>query len=931
MSEQNIAPESENIAGLERQILRKINIISVLLFFLAAFLFIALISYTSDDEANAELSFGEIVQILRGNEIVSAKIETTHNWLGLLGAVVSNTLYNKTFGYSMFMLPFMVAIWAKNLFKRKTIPAKLLKRTIIFLLTAVFFASMMGAIAYNFPDFSKEWSGIGGSYLAGICIKFIGVFGAFLLFLTLLIITFLLGANISPKQIYSAIRRIYSDYILRINFKHSFSSFLQKIRLNKNTENIDETSIPVDKVQLVEVNKQVQPPIISDNRIPTQNKENFIQANEEPARIIRTNIILNTDNDVLPNLAEIRNDALFEDDMDFPKRQTVFGKSGIKPVIQFPGQVQSNASIKQDSKAEPKVKEDTNTQNVQSNLTNETKGNYLSEIKLPNIPEHIEIPKEKILKNVTPQPEPITIEEEERKLSVKITRIESEQRPPTTLSTPVLEEKITYKYPPLSLLAQPTERFDINRSELEMNARLLQEKLETFKIYIENLNITPGPVVTQYEFVPAPGIKISKIESLADDLAMALKARGIRIIAPIPGKGTIGIEIPNSNPATVRFSEIVGSAKFIAAGNKLPLGLGKTISGDVFVADLTKMPHLLIAGSTGSGKSVGINTIIASLLYKMHPKQLKFVIIDPKKVELQQYSRLENHFLAVCPDIDDEIITNPKDAVIALKAVTAEMEQRYDILAKVGQRNIQEYNAKVAEGKFADNKDFLHLQLPYIVVIIDELADLMITAGKEIEEPITRIAQMARAIGIHLIIATQRPSVDVITGIIKANFPARIAYLVAQKVDSRTIIDGMGAEQLLGNGDMLFLPSGVPKPIRIQNAYISTEEIESICDFIGSQEGYTQPYFLPSLIEKKTNGNEFDGFDRDPLFEEAARLVIRHQQGSVSLIQRRLKVGYARAGRIVDELERAGIVGSFDGSKARQVLMESESELEAVL
>jgi S-DNA-T family DNA segregation ATPase FtsK/SpoIIIE len=343
------------------------------------------------------------------------------------------------------------------------------------------------------------------------------------------------------------------------------------------------------------------------------------------------------------------------------------------------------------------------------------------------------------------------------------------------------------------------------------------------------------------------------------------------------------------------------------------------------------MPHLLIAGSTGSGKSVGINTIIASLLFKMHPKNLKFVIIDPKKVELQQYSRLENHFIAASPDIDDIIITNPKDAVIILKSLVAEMELRYDILASVGQRNIFDYNRKVREGKMQDN-DIAHRPMPYIVVIIDELADLMLSASKEVEEPITRLAQMARAVGIHIVLATQRPSVDIITGIIKANFPARIAYLVAQKVDSRTILDISGAEQLLGNGDMLFLPNGSPKPIRIQNSFITTEEIEALCDFIGKQKGYSQPYMLPSLNEKKgSNGNGSDYSDRDPLFEEAARLVIRHQQGSVSLIQRRLKVGYARAGRIVDELERAGILGPHDGSKARQVLMTTEDELDYVI
>ncbi|MFA7625433.1 MAG: DNA translocase FtsK, partial [Candidatus Kapaibacterium sp.] len=347
--------------------------------------------------------------------------------------------------------------------------------------------------------------------------------------------------------------------------------------------------------------------------------------------------------------------------------------------------------------------------------------------------------------------------------------------------------------------------------------------------------------------------------------------------------------------------------------------------------DLAKMPHLLIAGSTGSGKSVGINTIIGSLLYRMHPSELKFVMIDPKKVELPSYSKLKNHYMAASPEVQDVIVTKPEDAVTILKAAVAEMELRYDILASVRQRNIADYNAKVRQGAFKEVKEMVHKPMPYIVVIIDELADLMLIASKEIEEPITRLAQMARAIGIHLVVATQRPSVDVITGIIKANFPARISYLVKSKIDSRTILDMQGAEQLLGTGDMLCLPPGLPKPVRIQNSFISTDEVESLCDFIGNQEGYSEPYYLPSVNEKSENVALYDSDDRDPLFEEAARLIVRHQQGSVSLIQRRLKVGYARAGRIVDELENAGIIGPFDGSKARLVLIESEADLERIL
>lgn len=496
----------------------------------------------------------------------------------------------------------------------------------------------------------------------------------------------------------------------------------------------------------------------------------------------------------------------------------------------------------------------------------------------------------------------------------------------------ILREEIRYEPPTLELLVPQELCDDVSEEELQNNARVLQEKLKTFRIEIENLQVTPGPVVTQYEFVPASGVKVSQIENLSDDMALALKARGIRIIAPVPGRGTVAVEIPNARATAVRFSSIVDSAEFEDSQLRLPLALGKTIHGDVFTADLAKMPHLLIAGATGSGKSVGINSIIASLLYKMHPRNLKFVIIDPKRVEMTQYRALANHFLAVCPDIDEKIITDPQNAVIALKSVVAEMTRRYEVLQKVGQRNIVDYNQKIRDGKYKDTSDYVHHEMPYIVVIVDELADLMMTASRDVEEPICRLAQLARAVGIHLVVATQRPSVDVVTGLIKANFPARIAYQVASKIDSRTILDASGAEHLLGNGDMLFTPGGAGKPMRLQNSYLSTDEVERICEHIAAQEGYSQPYMLPSVSEKTQRGGASGSDDdRDDLFEEAARLVVRHQQCSTSLLQRRMKIGYGRAARIVDQLEEAGIIGTMDGSKGRSVLVDSEAALGAIL
>ena len=508
---------------------------------------------------------------------------------------------------------------------------------------------------------------------------------------------------------------------------------------------------------------------------------------------------------------------------------------------------------------------------------------------------------------------------------------------PVVPENPYIEILSKYRNPSLELLtpADPKDALDANDEELAKKGRLLRDKLATFGVDIENITVTPGPVVTLYEFTPAEGIKVSRVENLTDDIALAMKARGIRIIAPIPGRGTIGVEIPNDVAKMVRIRSLFSSESFRNTKMNLPLALGMTISGDVYVDDLNKMPHLLIAGATGSGKSVGVNGIIASLLYAKSPRDVKFVIIDPKKIELSLYKKLRKHYLIVSPDAAEDIVTTPVFAVAALKAVEIEMERRYDKLAKAAVRSLADYNIKVAQGKLRSTQDEQHYHLPYIVVIIDELADLMITASREIEEPICRIAQMARAVGIHMILATQRPSVDVITGVIKANFPARMAYQVATRVDSRTILDIMGAEQLLGNGDMLYQPSGTPKPIRLQSPFISTEEVEAIVDAVAEQEGdklsYSRPWALPALTPPDEEDPIDIGDERDENFEEAAKVVVRHQQGSVSLLQRRLKIGYSRAARVMDELEAAGIVGPFDGSKARQVLCENEAELEVVL
>nr|AOE10155.1 cell division protein FtsK [uncultured bacterium] len=486
-----------------------------------------------------------------------------------------------------------------------------------------------------------------------------------------------------------------------------------------------------------------------------------------------------------------------------------------------------------------------------------------------------------------------------------------------------------FQLPKIDLLKQyGTGQITFDKVEIEQNKDNIVNTLRNYNIEIKEIKATIGPTVTLYEIVPAAGIRISKIKSLEDDIALSLAALGIRIIAPIPGKGTIGIEVPNANPQMVSMKQVIASKKFQEADMELPIAMGRTITNENFIFDLAKMPHLLMAGATGQGKSVGLNAILTSLLYKKHPSQLKFVLVDPKKVELTLYNKIERHYLAMLPDTDEAIITDTGKVVATLNSLCIEMDNRYELLKDAMVRNIKEYNAKFIARRL--NPEEGHKYLPYIVLVIDEFADLIMTAGKEVEMPIARLAQLARAIGIHLIVATQRPSVNVITGIIKANFPARAAFRVTSKIDSRTILDAGGADQLIGKGDMLF--SQGSDLVRLQCAFVDTPEVEDICDFIGNQQAYPMAYQLPEFVGEEGSGvGEMDPKDRDVLFEDAARLVVASQQGSTSMIQRKLKLGYNRAGRIVDQLEAAGILGQFEGSKARQVLITDETSLEQKL
>ena len=536
---------------------------------------------------------------------------------------------------------------------------------------------------------------------------------------------------------------------------------------------------------------------------------------------------------------------------------------------------------------------------------------------------------------------------------LEITNIPEDEAPPLTI-TPIVPPSVVdpedlakqlvenygeydprldlsdYRFPTIELLSEPKDKgIIINEEELKENNDTIIKTLADYKIEISKIKATVGPTVTLYEIVPVAGTRIAKIKSLEDDIALSLAALGIRIIAPIPGKGTIGIEVPNKKPTTVYMRSMIMAQKFQNAEMELPIAFGKTISNETFVADLTKMPHLLMAGATGQGKSVGINVVLSSLLYKKHPAEVKFVLVDPKKVELSIFETIERHFLAKLPDSEEAIITDNKKVVNTLNSLCIEMDNRYELLKNAQVRNIKEYNAKFKARQLNPNEG--HRFLPYIVLVVDEFADLIMTAGKEVELPIARLAQLARAIGIHLIIATQRPSTNVITGIIKANFPTRVAFKVSSKIDSKIILDGSGAEQLIGRGDMLYSQGN--EPVRIQCAFVDTPEIKHITDFIGAQRAYPDAYLLPEYVgaEGESMDLDFDPSERDPMFREAAEVVVNAQQGSASLLQRKLKLGYNRAGRLIDQLEHAGVVGPFEGSKARQVLIQDITSLDRLL
>jgi S-DNA-T family DNA segregation ATPase FtsK/SpoIIIE len=806
MAENQIISSKKRSPHHRRQIGALIGIL------ISIMLLLSILSYSAIDQASGEISLWDLLKVFSNDESILLKAERTQNWLGLLGAVVSNWFINSTIGFAVIIIPFLGFVWSIYLFNEKNLRQKVIITNYTILL-AVLFASFAGLLRQFDSLLPMEWSGVVGHFIAYVLSKSVGLAGASFIIVGGFMIVLTLLVDLDYKVTWTKLRE-------------AVVAWMEWLREKLEAWNVRHNS---------------------------QQKDIQLKQTQETVRIKKPSEELSDQSRTMPLVSPAMKSA------------------PLKP----PAQVNPSAAPQPaEQQADPELTIDIREKVVEAE-----------------------------------------VDYDDRAVETK---------------EDVVEE-IDYVFPSVELLDVHRGSEEVNEEELKANAELLRSKLSDFSVEIDSVSVTPGPVVTLYELVPAAGVKISRIESLQDDIALALKAKGIRIIAPMPGKGTVGVEIPNHNPSLVTIRGIINSAKFRDSKAILPLAMGKTISGEVYVDDLAKMPHLLIAGSTGSGKSVGINTIITSIIYRLHPSDVKFVIIDPKKIELSLFKKLRNHYLAVSPDLDEEIITEPNNAVLVLKSVELEMENRYNRLASAGVRNLADYNERFAAGRLHDTETMKHRKIPYLIVVIDELADLMITAAKEVEEPIARLAQLARAVGIHLVVATQRPSVDVITGVIKANFPARLAYQVSSKIDSRTILDMNGADQLLGNGDMLYLPSGSPKPHRIQNAFISTDEVERITNHIGKQKGYSSPFKLPSVLDKKRQSNAGGGVSEDELFGEAAHIVVRHQQGSVSLLQRRLKVGYSRAARLIDELEAAGIVGQFDGSKAREVLIETEAELETIL
>lgn len=845
---------------------RKFQIALGLFFTLSSiFLFISILSYISTGKGDQS-----VVNAALSTSIAESGKEVG-NWFGILGAILAHFFVFKWFGLgSILIAPLLFVIGYQLLYQKQLLP---IIRFGVFVTFYMGWLSLaMGYFLHNSNKLS-DWDLLSGGigYEMAIVLESLMGWGAGLLILFVLVVFNMYFFNITQISALTG----WND---RINQVLSNLSNVFKFKGKEEEEDLqsDLSSVLEQVKKEVEQEDAQQEKILADEDVEEEEDEEEWEI--EPLK-----------------------------------------KSKLKPIKEGPI-----------FSVEPTKKEETHEEEVPPPPVIPPK-NIPEPRTFEPTPEPLEEPEDHTIEfdpPAVPKPkskptpvEDLDMEVEETKFEEKVAEVSENYDP--TLDLP------RYQFPTIDLLIEyPDKNVQVSKEELEQNKDKIVETLINFKIGISSIKATIGPTVTLYEIIPDAGVKISKIKNLEDDIALSLAALGIRIIAPIPGRGTIGIEVPNKNREMVDARSVISTEKFMKSDKDLPVVLGKTISNEVFVTDLSKMPHLLMAGATGQGKSVGLNIILTSLLYKKHPSQLKFVLVDPKKVELTLFNHLERHYLAKLPDGEESIITDTSQVIHTLNSLCIEMDNRYDLLKDAGCRNIKEYNKKFTNRRLNPQKG--HSFMPYIVLVIDELADLMMTAGKEVETPIARLAQLARAIGIHLIVATQRPSVNVITGIIKANFPARLSFRVTSKVDSRTILDTGGAEQLIGMGDMLL--SLGSEMTRLQCAFVDTPEVDRICEFIGDQRGYDSAYLLPEFVgEEESTAIGVDLAERDVLFPDAARLIVTHQQGSTSLIQRKMKLGYNRAGRLIDQLEVAGIVGPFEGSKAREVLIKDEYSLEQLL
>ena len=864
---------------------RKAEIVGLVLMVAALLVSLAFLSYHAGDRA--------LLQQAKVSDVVLAPHEVqangpAENLLGPLGAYLATAFVPGLLGYAVLLLSGLVMVWGYAIFRHQAL-RPLFYPSLLTLLAAVLLSTLLGWFEHALASSLTTWAGAVGVGIAGWLQNVFGTVGSFILLLLAGAVLLLLVVD---HDVQRSVDRIITALDAAVKGASTAADYVQAQWAHARAHSAPPTSSAADPTSPDDASSHPDSRSTPTSPSPSSPAR---AASPSPQRRgpVRRNDLFR------PGTGASSSSPPASDEMS-PPPETPSAPS-TPPSEATPDTPPASSAAPDAADAEPPSSPPPPPPNDATDDATDASENA----------------SENASGDASDEDVSMTIQEQVEEETTD--EIERAPDPPAN---------VEYTPPPLDLLT-PSTRSDptLDREELEKNKRILLDKLDMYNIEIEEINAVVGPTVTRYELTPAPGVKVSRIKSLEDDLAMAMAAPGVRMIAPIPGKTAIGVEIPNSNRELVRLRDVIGTTKFQNSELDLPLPLGKTIEGEVFLDDLTTMPHLLIAGATGSGKSVGLNALITGLIYACHPANLRFVIIDPKKIELQQYTPLETQFVAVPEDIDETVITDVDEASGVLKSVEREMETRYDLLSDASVRNITGYNEKFQAGELDPTEG--HRHMPYLVVVVDELADLMMAAGDDVEGPIARLAQMARAVGIHLVLATQRPSVDVITGLIKANFPSRVAYEVASQVDSRTILDQGGAEDLVGNGDLLLLSGSDLR--RLQGPFVRVEEVETVVQYVADQPGVTA-YTLPSLQDAGHGPDETLGVeDTDDKFEEAARVIVRRQQGSVSLLQRKLAVGYTRAARIVDQLEEAGIVGPFNGTKARDVLVDDEQELDALL